>query len=139
MNGLSAFDDNLALPGLDEQRHTSPPGAYRSGLAGIVSDEGDGSYTITERRWDSDAQQWQDVFAPMGHVSASARDYRDRPSGLVGQLVRFWQQRDLGGEVKLFIDVGELVKVSANDSTPANLADKLVGDDGTGDNITLLI
>lgn len=135
MNGLDALDGDRIPPGLDEQRQTVPPGISRASLARIVSNEDYGAYTITEQRWDPAGEQWQDAFTPLGYVGANARDYRDRSSGEVDQLVRFWERRDLGGEMTLLLDVGERLKVSANDSSPGDLADKLVGDDGAGNNI----
>lgn len=139
MNGLDALDGNGAPPGLDEHRQTALPGSSRASLARIVSNDDEGTYTITEQRWDPDGEQWLDAFAPLGHVDAEARDYRDRPSGEVDQMVRFWERRDLGGEMTLLLDVGEQVKVSSNDASPGHLVDKLVGDDGTGDNVKITL
>jgi hypothetical protein len=109
----------------------------RAGVARIAVNHGDGSYTIVEQRHDPGAGAWVDVACELGHRLTVGIDYQGRQTGSVGRRVPFWEHRGLGGAVVPLIDVtGEgMVKVSANDAGLAPLVDKLVGDDGEGENL----
>ncbi len=123
---------------IDEQRCPDAPYACRTGVARITANDGGGAYTVTEQRRDADEETWTDASAPLGHVEAEAIDLAGRTRGIVGQIVPFAEHRGAGGEILLLIDVGSegwMVKISANDAATGLLVDKLVGDDGTGDNL----
>ena len=127
---------------LDEPRDAGAHFIWRTGIAKITSANGS-VYSITEQRRDPDSGLWSDAVEPLGYVTASAFEFRDRSTGQVDSLVRFWEQRQLGGELELLIDLAtdfdERVKVSQNDTTERYLVQKLVGDDGTGDNLKVTL
>ena len=77
----------------------------RSGIARIDSNEGDGAYKVTELWWDPDEGDWVAGHGPLGLEQASAVDYMNTACGVVGQIVRFWEHRGLGGQVVLLVDV----------------------------------
>ena len=91
---------------LAEQQNAGPPSASRGGVAKITANTA-GVYTITEQRRKVGDDGWQDAPSPLGHVGTTARDYRGRTNGQIGQLVRFWEQRRSGGELDLLIDAGQ--------------------------------
>jgi len=125
---------------VDEQRNWDAPSACRTGVARITVNSGAGDYTITEQRRNTTGDTWQDAPSQLGYVAAAAIDLDGRSSGVVGQIVPFVEHRGRGGEIVLLIDVGSdgrMVKISANDTTSGLLADKIVGDDGTGSNVKI--
>lgn len=78
----------------------------RAGVARVLSyDPEQDRYGISEQWWNEDTKEYEDASAPMGLVSASARDYANCAHGVVGQIVRFWQQRRQGGVLETLIDV----------------------------------
>lgn len=124
----------------DEHRNWEAPHACRTGVAKIIDNSGEGLYVITEQRRGAAGDAWQDATAGLGHVSAAAIDYDCRDGGAVDQIVPFAEHRGIGGDILLLIDVGsegQKVKVSLNDTTTDVLINKLVGDDGTGDNVKI--
>ena len=125
---------------LDEEKCFSADFTCRNGVGKITANLGSGAYTVTEQRRDPSSGLWQDAAAPLGCVAVSAWDYDKRTTGQAGQLVRFWQQRGLGGTLEVLIDVGsDLLMVSSNDAAPGYLNGKLVGDDGLGDNVKVAL
>ena len=84
-----------------------PKWRRRHGVAQIDSNDGSGAYTITERVWNpnADTPAWEDGVAPVSYVSKAARDYQDRPGGIVDQTVTFWEQRATDGTLEVLIDV----------------------------------
>ena len=82
--------------------------AVIAGLARIVTNDGDGEYTITQQWWDADAAtpEWTNAVSPGGLVSCEACDINLRQDGLVERFVRFWQGRNLSGAVETWIDLG---------------------------------
>jgi len=88
----------------DQAGHT--PGAFRCGVARIVSNGGSGAYTITEQWHDtSDPPEWTDAVGPGVLVAAAARDFGDCEDGEADQLVLFWQQRKGGGQIETLLSV----------------------------------
>ncbi len=83
------------------------PDDLRHGVAQIDSNDGSGAYTITEQVWNpnADTPAWEDGVAPASYVGATARDYQDRPGGIVDQTVTFWEQRATDGTLEVLIDV----------------------------------
>ena len=100
-----ATEDAATLAPYSEQPTSSPP-ALRQGVAKIVSNDDGGQYTVTEQWWDAATSSWQDAVGPVGHVQASARDYRQRDTAQPGAIVPFWEQRARGGGLELLIDIG---------------------------------
>lgn len=92
-------------------------------IAKIATNEGDGEYTVTSQWWDADAGEYKaaGISDRAGLVGAAARDWMNRPGGLVGALVRVWRVPKIGGGVELVIDVPETGYVLA--VVPANRAD----------------
>ena len=138
----SSSDDAPARAVADEQRSWDAPHACRTGVAKITANSGAGAYTVTEQRRDAVSGTWADAPVQLGHVLAAAIDVDARAEGTVGQIVPFAEHRGAGGTMLLLIDVGSegwKVKVSANDTTAGLLADKLVGDDGTGSNVKVTL
>ncbi len=134
---LNALSDTLQAA-VEEPRSPVGDFACRSGVAKIISNDGDGFYTVTEQRRDLGADQWLDASENLGYVEQTAFDFAANATGQVDQLVQFRQQRGLGGQIELLIGVGDndgLLLVSDDDTTRGYLGDKLVGDDGTGDNV----
>ncbi len=77
----------------------------RAGVAKIDSNDGGGGYTITEQWWQpGGSPQWTSATKPLGHVQAAARDCRNCDAAEAGELVRFWEQRAVGGALELLID-----------------------------------
>lgn len=140
ING-STMEESL-VAALDEHRSPDESFICRCGVAKIVSNDNDGEYTITEQRHDPGGDQWVDAVEPLGYVEAGARDYNDRDTGQADDIVHFWEQRGIGGALEVLIDVGSAggkVMVSSNDTTADYLKEKLLGDDGTGDNIKITL
>ena len=86
----------------DAPGRLAPP--RRTGVARIVSNDGDGDYTITEQHYDPDDDDWADAVAETGYVEAAARDFRGRPVGAAEQGVFFWEQWARGSKRELLID-----------------------------------
>ena len=85
------------------------PEVLRRGLARIVSNDGDGQYTVTERWWDPSQAAWRDATEPLGIVGQTAFDWkRNATGGARDDLVPFWEQRAVGGEVLRLIDLARL-------------------------------
>ena len=76
------------------------------GVAKIVSNDGDGAYTITQQVYDSGTSAWIAAVAPSGLVAVTAREYQNRTTGAAADYVRFWQQRRADGAVEVLIDIG---------------------------------
>ena len=90
------------------ERPIATPTALRFGVAKITSATGGGAYTITEQWYDpSGSGQWTNATDPLGYVLAAGRDYRDRDTGAANDVVRFWEQRAIGGGLELLIDVAD--------------------------------
>jgi len=107
-------------PAADEKTVTA-------GVARIVSNDGDGEYTITQQWWDQSAspQAWADAAAPGGIVSAEARDVNLRADGQPGRKVRFRRERNKGGGIETWIDLGRgaetfLAKIDGNAADGTN-------------------
>jgi hypothetical protein len=83
-------------------QHAEP---LRGGIARIVAAYPDGTYHITELWYDGQAEEWIDAADPLGLTQADAVDYTGSLCGVVGQVVRFWEHRALGGQVIRVIDV----------------------------------
>jgi len=79
-----------------------------AGVAKIVTNDGDGEYTITQQWWESgaDPHEWSDAVLPGGLVSCEARDINQRDDGLAGRFVRFRRERNVAGVVETWIDLG---------------------------------
>jgi len=85
-------------------RNAFPPSA--NAVAKIVSNEGDGLYTITRQNWRPSTEEYEDAKGGCGPIASEARDFRNRETGAVGQLVRYWTQARLEGGWELVIDSG---------------------------------
>lgn len=81
------------------------PDGPRRGVARISANLGDGEYTITEQWWDADSSAWANAVEPLGHVAATARDFKARDTAAAGENVAFWEQRAKDGSRVLLIDV----------------------------------
>jgi len=79
---------------------------HGQGVARIVSDEGDGAYTITQQWWNPASSGYDDAVWPAGLEQAEARDFLGRGGGQEDQLVRFWTQEAKGGHREVLIDLG---------------------------------
>ena len=79
-----------------------------AGIAKVLTNDGDGDYTITQQWWDSQAAPpaWADATSPAGLVSGEARDINQRDDGRAGRIVRFWQGRNMSGGIETWIDLG---------------------------------
>jgi hypothetical protein len=99
--------DIVARPVASDRPELQSPASI-AGVARIVTNGGDGDYTITQQWWDSgaDPPAWTDAVSPGGLVSASARDVNQCADGSPGRMVRFWQSRNVSGAVETWIDIG---------------------------------
>ena len=99
--------DSIRRPAAEDRADFQPHAAI-SGIAKVVTNNGDGDYTITQQWWDPDANPpaWTDATLPAGLVDAEARDINQRDDGRVDQIVRFWQARNMSGEIETWIDLG---------------------------------
>ena len=95
-----------AIP-VEQDQVTRHGTRLRRGVAKITANDEDGAYTVTEQLWDSDAgpAAWADGKAPFRHVTTAARDFLDRESGQVDDVVRFWEQRQQNGALEVLLDV----------------------------------
>jgi hypothetical protein len=84
------------------------PEVLPAGVARIVTNDGDGEYTVTQQVWDEDLSEWRDEASEIGVVGCAAREVRARAGAAAGAMVRFWQERSDEGAVKTFIDAGGL-------------------------------
>ena len=100
---LDSVDRPLAEDRPEPQRQ-----AMIAGVARIVTNDGDGDYTITQQWWDQDADPpaWSDAVSPSGLVDGEAQDINQRDDGVVGRVVRFWQGRNMSGAIETWIDTG---------------------------------
>jgi hypothetical protein len=90
---------------LADQAGGMGPG-FHGGVARIVSNDGDGSYTVTEQWHDaSDPPGWVDAAGTGVLVSAPARDFTGGQGGQADQLVFFWRQRRGGGQIETLLVV----------------------------------
>ena len=80
----------------------------RSGIAKIITNTGDGDYTITEQ-W-SNGTAFVNATAGAGLSAVVATDFRQRDHGIAGQSVRFWQTRTTSDEICTLVDVGPPTK-----------------------------
>ena len=81
---------------------------HAQGVAKIILNDGGGAYKITQLWWNPNADPvatYDEAVAPAGVVNKTARDYRNRAQGGVGQKVAFWTQRRKGGRTEFLIDV----------------------------------
>ncbi|MCY2927813.1 MAG: hypothetical protein NT031_20710 [Planctomycetota bacterium] len=79
---------------------------FHCGVARIVSNDGDGNYTVTEQWADaSDPPAWIDAAGTGVLVNAPARDLDKGQGGQADQLVFFWRQRRGGGKIETLLDV----------------------------------
>jgi len=99
--------DSVRRPSAEDRAESQSPAAI-AGIAKVVTNDGDGDYTITQQWWDSDAgpPAWGDATSPGGLVSCEARDINQRDDGRVDQIVRFWQGRNISGGLETWIDLG---------------------------------
>lgn len=75
----------------------------RQGVAVIVSNTGGGGYTVTEELWTGAAYAAGEL--PVRYVARAARDYRNRDTGSVSDIVVWWEQRQQDGVLEVLIDV----------------------------------
>ena len=99
--------DSVGRP-VSEDRAEPQSQAAIAGIAKVVTNDGDGDYTITQQWWDPDAAPpaWGDAVSPAGLVSGEARDINQRDDGRAGRIVRFRQSRNMSGGVETWIDLG---------------------------------
>ena len=118
--------DSVARPTGEDRAEAQPPAAI-AGVAKVVTNDGDGDYTVTQQWWDScaDPPAWANATSPGGLVSGEARDINQRDDGRVGQIVRFWQARNMSGGTETWIDLGWIstgfhAEITANASDGTN-------------------
>ena len=99
--------DSIARPTATDRPEHQPSAAI-AGVAKIVTNDGDGDYTITQQWWDSgaDPPAWADAVSPGGLVEGEVRDINQRDDGPTGRIVRFWQGRNMSGAIETWIDIG---------------------------------
>ncbi|MCE5279075.1 MAG: hypothetical protein ABFD92_00100 [Planctomycetaceae bacterium] len=83
-------------------RPSGPVAGLRHGYARIITNDGDGDYTITELVRDGAADQLLDQ--PGDYIDADARDLRGNAGGEVDSVVRWWEQYTLSGAVEVVIE-----------------------------------
>ncbi len=94
------------------------------GVAEIISNDGEGAYTITAQRWNPDTPAYQAATSPEGLIAASARDFLGRTDGVAGDLVPFWDEYDTAGTMILFINA----VAGGTHASPLALAPGVVAD-----------
>lgn len=88
-----------------------PKGAKQIGVCKITSNDGSGTYKITQLLWDGNS--WQAVTA--GIFETAARDFRNRDWAIAStEPVIFWHQSQEDGSDELVLNVG----ASGTNATP---------------------
>ena len=103
----------------------------RTGVAKIISNDGGGTYTITEQVWTGYA--WANGTAPGHYVNVSARDYNSSTAGCVDDIVFFWEQYDEDGTIELIVKVSENTdeKVASASGETADYLENVATSDDT--------
>jgi hypothetical protein len=77
------------------------------GVARIISNDGDGAYTVTVQKWCSEDGEWVDRTEPEALVEATAYHWAGSDTIEEDETALYWEERDEDGEMVLMIQGNE--------------------------------